>query len=66
MSIQELIEALDQRYGNPYATDCALIQESIKALREQQAEIEALKSVVYWLKENRPEVWDDIQKWRKL
>ena len=35
-------------------------------LRQQQAEIEALKSVVYWLKENRPEVWDDIQKWRKL
>ena len=34
-------------------------------LRQQQAEIEALKSVVYWLKENRPEVWDDIQKWRK-
>jgi hypothetical protein len=32
----------------------------------QQAEIEALKSVVYWLKENRSEVWDDIQKWRKL
>ena len=35
-------------------------------LAEMQAEIEALKSVVYWLKENRPEVWDDIQKWRKL
>ena len=34
-------------------------------LRQQQSEIEALKSVVYWLKENRPEVWDDIQKWRK-
>ena len=34
-------------------------------LRQQQAEIKALKSVVYWLKENRPEVWDDIQKWRK-
>ena len=32
---------------------------------QQQAEIEALKSVVYWLKENRPEVWEDIQKWRK-
>ena len=37
-----------------------------KKIDEQQAEIEALKSVVYWLKENRPEVWDDIQKWRKL
>ena len=35
-------------------------------LRQQQAEIEALKSVVYWLKENRPEVWDDIKKWSKL
>ena len=35
-------------------------------LRQQQAEIEALKSVVYWLKENRPEVWEDIKKWRKL
>ena len=36
-------------------------------VKEQEllAEIEALKSVVYWLKENRPEVWDDIQKWRK-
>ena len=32
---------------------------------QQRAEMEALKSVVYWLKENRPEVWDDIQKWRK-
>ena len=35
-------------------------------VRQQQAEIEALKSVVYWLKENRPEVWDDIKKWSKL
>ena len=39
--------------------------KSATTLRQQQAEIEALKSVVYWLKENRPEVWDDIQKWRK-
>ena len=39
--------------------------EAYNKLNEQQAEIEALKSVVYWLKENRPEVWDDIQKWRK-
>ena len=34
-------------------------------VRQQQAEIEALKSVVYWLKENRPEVWNDIKKWSK-
>ena len=42
------------------------LREVESRLRQQQAEIEALKSVVYWLKENRPEVWDDIQKWRKL
>jgi len=35
-------------------------------LRQQQAKIEALKSVVYWLKENRPEVWDDVKKWSKM
>ena len=35
-------------------------------VRQQQAEIEALKSVVYWLKENRPEVWEDIKGWSKL
>jgi len=34
MTTQELIEALDQRYGNPLAPDCALIQEAIKLLRE--------------------------------
>ena len=37
----------------------------VTIIEKQQSEIEALKSVVYWLKENRPEVWDDIQKWRK-
>jgi hypothetical protein len=35
MDLNELIEALDQRYGNPYAAkECGLIQEAIKALRE--------------------------------
>lgn len=34
MKLEDLIEALDQRYGNPYATDCQLIQEAIKVLRE--------------------------------
>ena len=35
-------------------------------LRQKQAELDSLKSVVYWLKENRPEVWDDIKKWSKM
>lgn len=35
MTTEELIEALDQRYGNPYAVkECGLIQEAIKRLRE--------------------------------
>jgi hypothetical protein len=41
-SVTDLIERLDQRYGNPNAKDCALIQEAIKALRSQQEEIHAL------------------------
>ena len=48
-----------------YANSHHYIQQLEAKVRQQQAEIEALKSVVYWLKENRPEVWDDIQKWRK-
>ena len=34
MNLDELIEALDNRYGNPYATECSLIQEAIKELRK--------------------------------
>lgn len=34
MKLSELIEALDNRYGNPYATECRLIQEAIKELRK--------------------------------
>ena len=35
MTTEELIEALDQRYGNPYAAkENALIQEAIARLRE--------------------------------
>jgi len=36
MSLDDLIEALDQRYGNPHAKDCYLIQEAIKVLRTLQ------------------------------
>ena len=33
MNTNELIEALDQRYGNPLAKDCELIQEAIEHLQ---------------------------------
>lgn len=46
MNTNELIEQLDQRYGNPYATECALIQEAIRVLRLQQEEIAALMEQV--------------------
>ena len=35
MKLEELIEALDQRYGNPHASnENHLIHEAIKVLRE--------------------------------
>ena len=42
MNTRDLIEALDQRYGNPYATEGALIQEAIKQLRFLLEDNEAL------------------------
>ena len=36
MNLQELIEALDQRYGNPHAKECHLIQEAIQHLRKYE------------------------------
>ena len=46
MNTNELIEALDQRYGNPQAKECALIQEAIKTLRLLQDEVTALREQV--------------------
>jgi len=46
MNTKELIEALDQRYGNPYVTDCYLIQLAIAELRMLQEEVEALREQV--------------------
>jgi len=46
MNTRELIEALDQRYGNPYAVDCYLIQMAIVELRTLQEEVEALREQV--------------------
>jgi hypothetical protein len=39
MKLEELIEALDQRYGNPYmAKEYGLIQQAIEELRKIQDE----------------------------
>jgi hypothetical protein len=46
MNTTELIEQLDQRYGNPHAKECALIQEAIRILRLQQEEIAALMTQI--------------------
>jgi hypothetical protein len=46
MNTNELIEALDQRYGNPHAKECALIQEAINQLRLLQEEVTALRGQV--------------------
>jgi hypothetical protein len=37
MTTEELIEALDQRYGNPLAEGCELIQEAIQQLKNYDA-----------------------------
>ena len=66
MNANELADALDWVCENHLiGIGNADFKATATMLRQQQAEIEALKSVVYWLKENRPEVWNDIQKWRK-
>lgn len=44
MNLNDLIEILDQRYGNPYASKtCYHIQEAVKELRRLQAENEELR-----------------------
>jgi hypothetical protein len=34
MNVKDLIEQLDQRYGNPHSKEHALVKEAIKVLRE--------------------------------
>lgn len=55
MTTQELIEALDQRYGNPLAKDCELIQEAIKVITSQNERIKELEKFIAIpvLKENK-------------
>jgi len=42
MNFNDLIEQLDQRYGNPHAKDCELIQEAVEVLKLQSEEIHML------------------------
>lgn len=52
MDVKELIEQLDQRYGNPYAKkECALIQEATEMLRFMNDEIKALQNDIMELQE---------------
>ena len=46
-----LIEQLDQRYGNPLAKDCELIQEAIEHLRFMNDELKACYQHVMELQE---------------
>jgi hypothetical protein len=46
MNTNDLIEALDQRYGNPHAKDCELIQEAIKQLRYLLEDNKAFRELI--------------------
>jgi hypothetical protein len=46
MTTEELIEALDQRYGNPLAEGCELIQLAIKALKSQDERVKELEKFI--------------------
>jgi len=47
MDLKDLIEALDQRYGNPYAVkECGLIQEATNRLYEQGERIKELEDII--------------------
>ena len=51
MTTEELIEALDNRYGNPLAKDCELIQEAIEQLRFLNDELKACYQHIMELQE---------------
>ena len=42
MNLADLIEQLDQRYGNPHSKEHLLVKESIEVLRLQSEEIKRL------------------------
>jgi len=59
MNANELADELEKLYR----FKC---HDAATMLRQQQSELDSLRSIVYWIKENRPEVWDDIKKWSKM
>lgn len=62
MKTEELIEALDQRYGNPYAAkECGLIQEAVKRLRELETDNKRLKGFC-WETDEAKEFLESIRK----
>jgi len=61
----EIDDLLKEQEQLPWGTKQVYLDLAAAIIRQQQAELDSLRSVVYWLKENRPEVWNDIQKWSK-
>jgi hypothetical protein len=53
--VDDLLERLDNRYGNPQAKDCALIQEAMQMLKNQQEEISYLLQDVMELTKGKDE-----------
>lgn len=53
--VDDLLERLDNRYGNPQAKDCALIQEAMQMLKNQQEEISYLLQDVMELTRGKDE-----------
>ena len=37
-----------------------------EALKPKHDRLRQLEQIVFWLRENRPEVWEDIKKWNEL
>ena len=61
----EIDDLLKEQEQLPWGTKQVYLDLAATIIRKQQVELDSLRSVVYWLKENRPEVWSDIQKWSK-
>jgi hypothetical protein len=70
MSVLKIADEIDnllkEQEQLPWGTKQVYLDLAATIIRQQQAELDSLRSVAYWLKENRQEVWDDIKKWSKI